>query len=236
MLHTPSVAALPIGRRGVAMVPTPLSQRLAAAGTSGEVVHAFRRARAAFIAGERLDMTALAAQMGVDRTSLFRWVGNRDALLSEVLWSLAEPTLDRIAATERSTGPDRVVAVLTRFTGALIQAPYFRQFLRTEPVRALKLLTTAASEVQRRFVATVESMLADEEAAGLQLTLPAHDLAYLLVRVAESFTFADLIAGERPDTDRAAAALAHVMRTDVPARPRVPVLAPPLPTTSTEHP
>ncbi|WP_432483224.1 QsdR family transcriptional regulator [Kineococcus esterisolvens] len=196
-------------------MPTPLSRRLAAGG-SGDAVHAFRRARRGFIAGERLDVSALAAQLGVDRTSLFRWLGNRDALLSELLWSLAEPTLDRIDAAVPERGGQRVVAVLTAFTDALISAPYFRAFLHREPVRALRLLTTAAGDVQRRLVATVESLLAEEEAAGrLAPPLPAHDLAYLLVRVAESFTFADLITGERPDTTRAAAALAHVMRTDL---------------------
>ncbi|WP_337060543.1 QsdR family transcriptional regulator [Kineococcus sp. G2] len=214
------VLSLPLGRRGAVLVPTELSRRLAAGTGRGDTVHAFRLARRTFIAGERLDVGALAAQLGVDRTSLFRWVGNRDALLSELLWSLAEPTLDRIDERVGAGGAERVVQVLTRFTDALISAAYFRAFLHREPVRALKLLTTAASEAQRRFTATVESLLVQEEAAGrLALPLPAHDLAYLLVRVAESFTYADLIAGERPDTSRAAAALALVMRTDPPRTP-----------------
>ncbi|NED58050.1 hypothetical protein G3I24_45065, partial [Micromonospora aurantiaca] len=33
-------------------------------------------ARAKFMAGERLDMQGLAGELGIDRTTLFRWVGN----------------------------------------------------------------------------------------------------------------------------------------------------------------
>jgi hypothetical protein len=60
----------------------------------------------------------------------------------------------------------------------------------------------------------------------MRTPLPAHDLAYLLVRIAESFTYADLIAGEPPSADRAAAAFALVLQpTRVPAKPARP--APP---------
>ena len=204
----------PLGSRGALLVPSALSARLDPAGPPRtDVQRAFRRARSTVIAGDRLDMTALAAALGVDRTSLFRWVGNRDALLAEVLWSLAEAALDRIDGDVRRTGRDRVVGVLTRFTTALIEAPYFRLFLQREPARALRLLTTAASPVQARFVAVTETLVREEaDAHRLETVLPAHDLAYLLVRVAESFSYADLIAGEQPDAERAAAALAFLMR------------------------
>jgi hypothetical protein len=46
----------------------------------------------------------------------------------------------------------------------------------------------------------------------MRTPLPAHDLAYLLVRVAESFTYADLIAGEPPSAERATAAFALVLQ------------------------
>ena len=40
----------------------------------------------------------------------------------------------------------------------------------------------------------------------------AHDLAYLLVRISESFTYADLINGDRPSAERARAAFELVLR------------------------
>jgi AcrR family transcriptional regulator len=200
-----------LGTQGADLVPSALSRRLASE-RHPDARRAFRLARSRFLDGDRIDMGRLAAELGVDRTSLFRWVGNRDALLAEVLWSLAAPTLDHADAETSATGPDRVAAVLTAFVSLLIDAPYFREFLRREPARALRLLTTAETPIQRRYVAVTERLLGEEAAAGRLLSaLPLHDLASLLVRLSESFTYADLIAGEEPSHARAAAAFAFVL-------------------------
>ncbi|PFG34534.1 QsdR family transcriptional regulator [Sanguibacter antarcticus] len=203
-----------MGSLGTSLVPSALSRRLQPGPDLHEdALRAFVHARKTFIAGERVDMTVLAASLGVDRTSLFRWVGKRDALLSEVLWSLAAPTLDQVDRRAVGAGADRVVTVLTDFTGALIDTEYFRAFLRREPARALRLLTTKESHVQRRFVAVTEAALREESDAGrMTLTLPCHDLAYLLVRISESFTYTDLITGEAPSGERALAAFRLVLR------------------------
>ena len=34
-------------------------------------------------------MSALADELGVNRVTLYRWIGSRDRLLVEVIWSLA---------------------------------------------------------------------------------------------------------------------------------------------------
>lgn len=175
---------------------------------------AFRLARHRFIDGERIDMGRLAAELGVDRTSLFRWVGNRDRLLSEVLWSLAVPTLDAADRAVHATGAARIVGVFDHFVTDLIEAPYFRTFLTREPTRALRLLTTTDSDVQRRFIAAVTRLVQDEVAAGRfdPAPLSAHELAALLVRISESFTYSDLISGEPPSAERAHAAFEYVLR------------------------
>ncbi|MEP7762407.1 QsdR family transcriptional regulator [Sanguibacter sp. 25GB23B1] len=211
---TDQLAVTGMGSLGTHLVPSPLSRRLEPGPEQHtDALRAFVHARKTFIAGERIDMTVLAAELGVDRTSLFRWVGKRDALLSEVLWSLAAPTLDQVDRRAVGAGADRVVTVLTDFADALIDAEYFRTFLRREPARALRLLTTKDSHVQRRFVAVTEAALREESDAGrMTLSLPCHDLAYLLVRISESFTYADLITGEAPSGERALAAFRLVLR------------------------
>jgi hypothetical protein len=202
-----------LARVGTRIAPSWLSERLED-GEHAEAVRAFRAARETFIEGARIDMGRLATTLGVDRTSLFRWVGNRDALLSEVLWSLAVPTLEQAeAATQGIAGPGRVSEFLTHFVRDLNTAPYFRGFLQREPARALRLLTTKESEIQRRYVAVVETLVRGElgeQPFGRQVS--AHDLAYLLVRISESFTYADLINGDRPSAERARAAFELVLR------------------------
>jgi AcrR family transcriptional regulator len=174
---------------------------------------AVRLARRAFIAGERIDARGLAAALGVDRTTLFRWVGNRDQLLVTVLTSLADPTLRSAVATAGGAGPERVSRVIRLCCQDLIDAPYYRAFLRREPERALRLITTKSSPLQQHVVAAFERLLQQEQDRGhLTPRLDVHDLAYLVVRIAESFIYTDLIAGEQPDAAKAETAVAALLR------------------------
>src|SRR5919202_1458320 len=74
---------------------------------------AFLRARKRFLACERVDMSALAAELGVSRVTLYRWVGSRDRLLVEVIWSLAARTLEKIDTDVKERGPERIVRIVT---------------------------------------------------------------------------------------------------------------------------
>jgi AcrR family transcriptional regulator len=176
---------------------------------------ALRLARRTFMAGDRIDAQALAATLGVDRTTLFRWVGNRDRLLVSVLTSLADPTLRDAAAAAAAggTGPERIGRIVRLFAQALIDAPYYRAFLRRETERALRLITTKASPLQQHVVASFERLLEQERDRGhLDPALELHDLAYLVVRIVESFTYADLITGDPPDAAKAELAVAALLR------------------------
>lgn len=178
---------------------------------------AFRMARRTFLAGERVDMGSLAGRLGVDRSTLFRWVGSRDRLLVDILTSLADPTLRDVAAVAGGTGGRRVARVAGLYAEALIAAPYYRVFLQRETERALRLITTRASPLQRHVVQVFESLLAEEARSGEQahpLALP--DLAYLVVRIVESFVYADLLTGEQPDAAKVEAAIAAVLLADGP--------------------
>jgi AcrR family transcriptional regulator len=169
---------------------------------------AFRLARRAMLAGQRIDMKDLATELGVDRATLFRWVGNRDQLLAEVIWSAAEPTWRHAVERAPGAGAGRVVAAFDRFVRDVIAAEFFAAYLRREPERALRLLTTKASGFQHRLVAEFERLLRHEhETWKMHLPLPAPDLAYLMVRIAESFIYSGLITGETPDATKAADAI-----------------------------
>jgi AcrR family transcriptional regulator len=214
-MTTTAAPPLTIGTVGLDAAPSWLSGRLAEA-SHPDAVRAFEAARTTFIGGRRIDMGALAASMGVDRTSLFRWVGNRDALLGEVLWSLAIPTLVQAEhACGRLSGGEQIAGILTHFVDDLITAEYFRHFLRREPARALRLLTTKESPIQRRYVATAEWLVRRELGEEpLDGAIDPAGLAYLLVRMSESFTYADLISGDTPSADRASVAFRLLLRVE----------------------
>lgn len=161
-----------------------------------------REARRMLLAGEAVDATTIATRLGIDRTTVFRRAGRRDVLVADALASLGEQTWHRCLAEVPPGTPDRVAEVMTAFVRYLIEAAWFRTFLDRDPHRALRILTTRESPIQGDVVARVRALLAEED-EETAVDLDPDALAFLLVRVAESYSYADLIAGCVPDAEAA---------------------------------
>jgi AcrR family transcriptional regulator len=188
---------------------TPLQRQLTGTMTARpSALDAFRQARRTFLAGDRIDMQVLARSLNVDRATLYRWVGSREQLLTEILWSLIRPTVDRLR-TEHS-GPaaanqSPAAAVIVATVRGVIANPGMQRFLDREGELALRLLTTRASDFETRLIALIGEFVCAEAAAGrLNAAVPLDDLPYVLVRIMESYIYLGLITGEHPDPDRAA--------------------------------
>jgi AcrR family transcriptional regulator len=195
------------------MTDTPLSLRLAAAASRTDALTAFTLARRTFIEGRKIEMQELAAELAVNRATLFRWVGGRDDLLAEVIWSVTEPTLAAAMSGASGVGGRRVASAVGRFAVTVHESKFFVGFVQREPERALRLLTTRASTYQRRLIDYVESTLQAEIDAGhLDPPLPVHDLAVVVVRIAETFLYTDMITGDTPDASKVEQALTALLR------------------------
>ena len=185
---------------------TPLERHLSGVPAEANKVtplDALKLARRRFVKQERVDMNDLAQELGVGRATLYRWVGSRDQLLGEVMWSLAEQGLARAKGEAKGSGADWVLSVYRRFGELILETPPVLHFVRTEPEAALRVMTTKSSPHQARVVDWYRQLL--EEAAatkGLKLKLDAETLAFVLIRVAESFLWTDLITGGEPDLSR----------------------------------
>jgi AcrR family transcriptional regulator len=176
---------------------------------------ALRLARRRFLTSERLDMSALADELGVNRVTLYRWFGSRDRLLVEVIWSLTRRTLDRADAEVEQRGAERIVGIVTRFLELVITNPGMQRLLGEEGEHAMRLLTRHETDFQPRLIAAIEDLLERERDAGrLELPVDLHELAYVIVRVIESYTYLDLITGETPDAARATPILRMLLRVD----------------------
>jgi len=165
---------------------------------------ALRVARRQWLAGERLDMGALAQTLAISRATLYTWVGSRERLIGEILWSFAEQGLRQAREEAKGTGAAYVVDVFRRFIHLNAGFTPLRRFVEQDPELALRVLTSKNSPVQARMIAASRELLEAEVSRGtLKPALGLDTLAYTLIRVAESFLYRDVIAGSDPDVDRA---------------------------------
>jgi AcrR family transcriptional regulator len=165
----------------------------------------FQAALERFLACRRLDMRAIAAELGIGRATLYRRVGGRDHLLGAVIWFLTSHAMTRaLRAGEGLTGRERVQALVGAFMRDVQGQPALRRLLDAEPEAALRILTSKHGPVQQGLIEVVAALLEEEEARGaLRLTIDAATLSYVIVRVGESFLYADAIADNDPDVDLA---------------------------------
>lgn len=184
---------------------TPLERQLAGASAERRTaLDAFVAARRAFQSGRRLDMQALAGELGVNRATLYRWVGSRELLLCEVIWSLTHRTIERGLARPGGGPGSRLATVLAEFVRDVLAHPGMSRFLAEEGEFAMRLLTMRSGGYQQRLIALVHDLVVEETAAGrLASPVPADDLAYTVVRVVESYVYRAVITGEEPDAYRA---------------------------------
>lgn len=174
---------------------------------------ALRLGQRRFLAAERIDMSALADELGVNRVTLYRWFGSRDQFLVEVIWALARRTLELADADVTQRGAERVVGVVTGFLDRVIANPGMQRWLGEEGEHAMRLLTRHQTDFQPRLIGAVEALLNEEADAGrLHLPVDLRELAYVIVRLIESYAYLDLITGERPDATRAEPILRMLLR------------------------
>jgi AcrR family transcriptional regulator len=181
---------------------------------------ALRLARKRWLAGERLDIGLLAKELGVARATLFRWVGSRELLLAEVLWSMCAPTLRQAVDATPGQGVARIAQVCETAVRQMMAFEPLRRFIADDADLALRLLTSKASPVQARAIAAVRELLEFERRRGSwQPPLAIDTLAYLMVRLGESFLYANVLSGQTVDVGDTGIAVQLLLSGRVEAAP-----------------
>lgn len=166
-----------------------------------------------FLRGQRLDMLSLSRELGVNRATLYRWVGPREALLGQVCWSLSKDLHDHARAQATGRGAARLLAIYRGFLEDIVGAPALRTFFETDATTALRVLTRRDGYVQPGLVEATRQILQEEIDAGAFSTPVAVDtLAYAIVRVTEAFVFNDAIIALDPDVDAATEVVRLLLR------------------------
>ena len=173
--------------------------------------HAIELAIEIFMKGERIDMGTLAARLGVGRTTLYRWVGDRERLIGEVLAILTERTWDLVIGERRRPGIEGGLETIRRFMEVTAAHPPLRTFAQTEPGPALRVLLAAEGPVAEalRRGSTRAMLAAIDEPVD-----PEPELTEVLVQLGTALEWGPIVAGEEPAIDRAVG----LMRTVLEAR------------------
>jgi AcrR family transcriptional regulator len=192
-----------------------LSQALAGsalAKTSPTPAAAFAAAREIFRSGERIDMAKLADDLGVARTTLYRWTGDRDQLISDVLWAETKVTLDALVTKAAANGFPATREIGVGFMTVLAGSEPVRAFLRNEGQRALLLLTVPSSTYRTRLLEAVVEMIQRDVAHGYTPPETPELLADTIISLAERFLHNGGEPDANPSPEMAKRAIALLLR------------------------
>ncbi|MFL6023095.1 MAG: QsdR family transcriptional regulator [Marmoricola sp.] len=162
--------------------------------------HALRYARAQFERGERVDMGTLAEELSVGRTTLYRWVGDREQLIAELFAGLTDEIFADINASAGG-GVDGAFESIRRFMTVTAGFEPLRDFAQREPALALRILTSPRGLVQERIRAGVLRAL-ELNLAPQRNAIPA-DVIDVLVQVGANLQWTPIVIGDEPEIDHA---------------------------------
>ena len=178
--------------------------------------------------GARLDTRTLAAELGISRSTLFRRVGNREDLMGDALWYLADRTMaaavrdwERVngAAVRGPDGELRCLAVMKQYRSDIAGNDGFRKLLDEEPTVAIRVLTDPQGRVQPRVMsAHVELLRRDIDDGGFMPAVSLESLCYAIVRLGEAFLYSDVLASRAPDLEAASTLLGALVEGHVQAK------------------
>jgi len=154
-----------------------------------------------YLRGQRIDVQAIAAELGLARTTIYRWFGSREELIGEVVFRAAEPLIDAAQAAARGEGGVALLDTFDRLNRSYADAPALRQLVEQERAAALRIITSSSGKVHPSMVGRIAGLIEDEVRAGTyKPPVEPATLGYAIVRLAEAFLFSDV--GMRGDVDR----------------------------------
>jgi AcrR family transcriptional regulator len=156
-----------------------------------------------YLRGNRVDVQAIAGELGLGRATIYRWFGDRDRLLGEVIIRATEPVLAECRKGLAGKGGPGLLETFDRFNRALADAPALRSFVEQEREAALRLIASGAGIVQPRMVELITALIAEEVDRGrYEPPVEPSVLGYAIVKLAQAFLFNDAVVGIRGDVDR----------------------------------
>lgn len=156
-------------------------------------------ARTRFLEGQRIEMRTLAEDLGIGRTTLYRWVGERDELVEEVFAGLVDDWFRIVSAQARGTGRDRLIDIFTRFLDIASASTPLSDFASREPALTMRLLLDRKGKVATRSKELISTLVEEH--------LPDREVPENIIDAIEMSTaalvWANIAAEREPDIEGA---------------------------------
>jgi AcrR family transcriptional regulator len=142
-----------------------------------------------FLACERVDVRAIAAECGVGRATVYRWFGSREGLVGEAMVGVFERRVGDARAAVGGHGAKALLDTIDLIYRGIVAAPHLRHLVDSEPEFARRIMTSSTGRVNPRIVELIREMIDAEIERGYEPPIDPATLAYVLVRLAESAMF-----------------------------------------------
>lgn len=146
------------------------------------------------------EMAELSQRTGVGRTTLYRWFGDRERLIGDVLARYLARALEDGYQRSRARGAARIVRAVEALIRETAEREALLRVLRENPHVILGVVMRPGGAVQSRSVSVMTDLIEREVVRG-RLT-PLFDpptLAFVLVQVGQLHLWARAATGEEPD-------------------------------------
>ncbi|HMD46848.1 MAG TPA: QsdR family transcriptional regulator [Acidimicrobiales bacterium] len=177
-------------------------------------------ATSAFLDGRRIDMQELAANLGIGRATLYRWVSSREELISQVLEFLAQDFIAVARAGITGRGNAAILDFVRSIVDAVSAFEPASVFIRQEPLLGLRLLVGEEGRVYRRVCAGLRELVLEQRP---DVAVEAVDrLVPIVVQEAGMMIWTSLAIGERPRVERICTVAEALLEMVVPPKRRPP--------------
>lgn len=172
---------------------------------------AVRLARDHYLAKERIDMQSLASELGIGRTTLYRWVGDRESLISDMLSEMVVEVIRTANEEARGSELDRVIDGMRRFMVTTARFEPLRHLVQTEPELGLRVMLSPASGVSRAIAAELRDEI--ERVRPGWAGEKSEEISDVLTQVGMAYEWGNIAVRSEPEIDRAMRAMELVIHS-----------------------
>ncbi|MCB8915659.1 MAG: hypothetical protein H6532_07490 [Thermoleophilales bacterium] len=171
---------------------------------------AIEAARKHYLDCERIDMQSLANELGIGRTTLYRWVGDRDSLISEMLSGMVVEVIGTAIEEAEGQGLERTIDGMRRFMVTTAGFAPLRHLIQSEPELGLRVMLAPGSGVSTAI--TRELTVEIERTRPAWAGGKAGELADVLTQIGMAYEWVNIAVRSEPEIDRAIRAMETLIR------------------------